>query len=271
MQLKKLFRSRILQLVLAIYGVTGLVLWYLQERLLFHPVPLPASHTFRFKQPHREVQVRLNEKDVLHLVQFYPSDTSRVRGIVLYFHGNRENIGRYAPFAELFTQEGYEVWMPDYPGYGKTTGERTEQRFYSDAALVYRMAAGRLAADSILIYGKSLGTGVACELAGRQPCKKLLLETPYYSIPALAWYHFPLYPASRMSRYRFSNYEHLAHVQAPVVIFQGTHDRIVPYRHAATLRPLLKPGDRFITIKGGGHNNLATFDFYRQQLRAALR
>lgn len=261
---------RWVQVVFAVYAVTGIVLWHLQERLLFHPTPLAASYKYRFSLPHQEVVIRLNETDQLHMVQFYPPDRSRKKGIVLYFHGNRGNINRYASFVPLFTQQGYEVWMPDYPGYGKTTGLRTEQRMYSDAALVYKMAVKKVSSDSIVIYGKSLGTGVATELASHSHCKLLLLETPYYSIPDLARHHFPIYPTHRMSRYLFPNYEYLPNVKAPVVIFQGTRDRLVPYRHARQLAPLLKPGDVFVTITGGGHNNLSEFEMYREKLKAAL-
>lgn len=262
---------RVLQVLLAVYGVTGVVLWHLQEQLLFHPTPLSADYTFTFSLPHKEVSIRLNETDRLHLVQFFPPDSMPRRGIVLYFHGNRENVNRYASFVPSFTKEGYEVWMPDYPGYGKTTGLRTERRMYQDAALVYKMAAKQVGSSSIIIYGKSLGTGVATELASRVNCKRLLLETPYYSIPELAFHHFPIFPTERMSKYEFPNYVHLPNVKAPVVIFQGTRDRLIPHRHAVRLVPLLRQNDLFITIPGGQHNNLSAFALYRRQLQMALR
>lgn len=262
---------RLLQVLLAAYAVAGVVLWHLQEQLLFHPTPVAADYKFSFSLPHKEVSVRLNETDLLHMVQFYPDERIRRKGIVLYFHGNRENINRYAAFVPIFAQQGYEVWMPDYPGYGKSTGVRTEQRMYQDAALVYKMAARELRSDSIIIYGKSLGTGVATELASQYPVKRLILETPFYSIPDLAWHHLPVFPTRRMSRYYFPNYLHLPNVKAPVVIFQGTHDRLVPYQHARRLERLLKQQDWFVTIPDGRHNDLATFELYRQKLRAALQ
>jgi uncharacterized protein len=267
---KRKILIRALKIILSVYGVSGIVLWHLQEKILFHPTPLSTGYKFSFQQPNREYLIPLTEDSRLSFVRFFPTDTQHVKGVVLYFHGNRENINRYARFAGDFTAAGYEVWMMDYPGYGKSTGALTEERLYSDADQIYRMAAKRISSDSILIYGKSLGTGIASELASRRNCKRLLLETPYYSMPALAMFHFPIFPAKRMLRYQLPTYACLPQVKAPVTIFQGTKDRIIPYRHAKRLLPLLKPGDEFVTIEMGSHNNLADFPYYHMKLRALL-
>ena len=267
---KQLSWFSIFKIVLSVYAVTGIVLWHLQEKILFHPTPLSSHATFEFEQPFREYLLPVSDNSRLSIVRFFPADTLHKKGVVLYFHGNRENINRYARFAEDFTSVGYEVWMMDYPGFGKSTGSLTEERLYKDADIIYRMAAGSVSSDSILIYGKSLGTGIAAELASRRNCKRLILETPYYSIPALAWFHFPLFPVKQMLRYEFPTYACLPRVKAPVTIFQGTRDRIIPYRHAKKLLPLLKKEDEFVTIEQGNHNNLSDFPYYRLKLRAVL-
>jgi alpha-beta hydrolase superfamily lysophospholipase len=266
---RKLIRA--LQVTVAIYCVTGIVLWQLQESLIFHPTPLAADYQFWFEQPFREVLLPLDEKDRLSIIQFKTPDTTHIRGIVLYFHGNRENINRYEKYAPNFTKHGYEVWMIDYPGYGKTTGKKTEQRFYKDAALLYKMASVKISNDSIIIYGKSLGTGVASELAAQNECKRLILETPYYSISSLGWYHFPIYPVERMCRYKFPVYVYLQETKATVTILHGTKDQVIPYRHAKKLVNILKPGDEFITIQGGQHNNLNDFELFHQKLDSVLK
>ena len=85
-----------------------------------HPKRLPPDYKFQFNFPFKEINIPFNKKDNLNLVQFFPDQVSK--GVVLYFHGNRENINRYAKYAANFTKHGYEVWMTDYPGFGKTTG-----------------------------------------------------------------------------------------------------------------------------------------------------
>ena len=99
--------------------------------------------------------------------------------------GNKENVERYARFVPLFTRKGYEVWMPDYPGFGKSRGERNEKKLYSQAWQVYRLVNSAYHSDSIILYGKSFGTGLATYIASGNHCRELILETPYYSIPAL--------------------------------------------------------------------------------------
>lgn len=257
--------------IILLYGFIGFTLYYFQERFLFHAEALPADYTFQFDVPFKEVSIAINSHDTLSLVQFLPTDTAVKKGIVIYFHGNRGNINNYAKYAALFTRDGYEVWMPDYPGFGKSTGVITEKLILSEATEVYKLAHSRFAEDSIIVYGKSLGTGPACYIAATQSCKRLILETPYYSIPSLFGSYAPIYPAEWMSRFKFSNGAWLKKVKAPVTIFHGTSDRVIFYRNASRLRKELKPGDEFITIEDGGHNNLADFPQFTETLRALLK
>lgn len=265
---KRIFN--IIKILIVVYCLGGIALWQLQDKIFLHPKKLKAGYVFNIAVPHKEILLQLNENERLHFMQFFPADTNHVKGIVLYFHGNRENINRYAAYANNFTKHGYEVWMPDYPGFGKTTGEFTEERLYSDARLIYKMAAKRFTAYSIILYGRSLGTGVATELASENNCKRLILETPYYSIPSMAAAHFPIYPTSRMMHFKFPVYEFLPLVKAPVSIFHGTDDEVIPYRNSIRLKALLKETDEYISIEKGRHNNLANFDLFYQKLDSLL-
>jgi pimeloyl-ACP methyl ester carboxylesterase len=272
MQLKTKRRLKnALKIIVALYLVGGVALWYLQETIFFHPKKLHAGEPFRYEGPHEEVNIPVDESSILNFVKFFPADTSSTKGIVLYFHGNRENINRYAAASAYFTKHGYEVWMPDYPGFGKTTGKFREERLYDDAHTIYKLAAKRFSPDKMIIYGRSLGTGVATELVSSQPCKRLILETPYYSLKELAGAHFPMYPVQFLVRYQFPLYEYLQTVKVPVTIFHGTKDGVIPYKHSSRLKPLMKKGDEFITIENGGHNNLAAYDLFQQKLDSLLR
>jgi hypothetical protein len=193
------------------------------------------------------------------------------KGVVLYLHGNRDNIGWYEPFAANFTKNGYEVWMMDYPGYGKSTGPCTEPRLYEYATQLYVLARSRFGADSITIYGKSLGTGIATWLASRKNCKQLVLEAPYYSMTALAGYYFPIYPVGRMIHTKLPTGQYLAKVIAPVTILHGSSDWIIPHSNAEKLAAVFKPADRLITIPGGSHNNLNDFPLFHQALDSLFR
>jgi uncharacterized protein len=259
-----------LKIIAMVYVLGGIALYFLQDFILFHPVSLKRNHQYDFTEPHRDISIPLNDKDTLNLIDFFPADAGK-RGIVLYFHGNKKNISWYAKYIPHFTRHGYEVLMIDYPGYGKSTGKLSEQKLYDWASLVYTIANKKFAADSIIIYGKSMGTGIASQLASLRPCKKLILETPYYDFPSVVSHYLPIYPVQRMIHYKLPTFQYLPAVKAPITIFQGTDDWLVTYSNAKRLAPLLKKGDEFVTVEGAGHNNLYTYRLVTQKLDSLLR
>ena len=264
---RKIYRVAIV--VTLIYCSIGIALYHLQEKLLFHPELLPKDFQFKFGIPFKEVNIAMNKTDTLNLIQFFPRD-SAPKGIVLYFHGNKGNVIRFAKYAANFTKNGFEVWMPDYPTYGKTTGKLTEENMYAQAKEVYKLAHSKFSADSIFVYGRSLGSGVAAYISAKEDCAGLILETPYYSIPDLFSSYAPIYPTNRMSHFKFPVGEYLKEVKAPITIFHGTSDQTIPYREAKKLKKVLKRGDEFITIENGTHNNLNDFPLFYEKLDSAL-
>ena len=252
-----------------LYGLIGIGIYYLQDYILFRPVKLPLGQPYQFSQPHKELNIPYDDQTNINIVQF--TTTAAPKGVVLYFHGNRTNISRFAPFAPNFTGNGYEVWMIDYPGYGKSTGPLTEQRLYQFAAQLYTLAAGRFTKDSIVIYGKSLGSGIASWLASRKKCRQLILETPYFSLTSICQHYFPVYPVTQMIHYKIPQYEYLQQVIVPVTILHGTSDWVIPYSNAAGLKPFLKPADKFVTIDGAGHNNLNDYPLFHSTLDSLLQ
>jgi len=258
-----------LKIAAVVYILCGTGLYFFQEKILFHPGELPADYRFNFRQPFKEIDLAVNAEKNLSIVQFTVPD-SVCKGVVLYFHGNRKNIERYAPFAVNFTRNNYEVWMMDYPGFGKSTGTRTEQIVYADAATLYQMARARFSKDSIIIYGKSIGTGVAAQLASVRNCKRLLLETPYYSIDALMRHYAFIYPVSWLTNYHFPTCNYLNKIEAPITLFHGTNDEVVPYCQALRLAKE-NPGVELVTIEKGKHNNLNDSPLFHQTLDSLLR
>ena len=264
MNKKKLWRA--FGILLGIYVIGGVVSYFLQDLIIFHPKKLPFNHSFHFNQPFKEINISPDGQRNLNIVQFLPG--KKIKGIVLYFHGNMTNIERYARFATYFTSNDYEVWMIDYPGYGKTTGKRNEKTMYEDALLFYKLARERTPAENIIIYGKSLGTGVASYLASSKSCKKLILETPYYSMTSMSQTYVPIYPA-RLLRYTFPTNEYLKAVKVPVIIFHGTEDEVIPYKQSLKLKKQF-PWIDLVTVPKGKHNNLYQYRAVIQKLDSLL-
>ncbi|MBN9379838.1 MAG: alpha/beta fold hydrolase [Chitinophagaceae bacterium] len=261
--MKKKILFRWAKVLILLYCIIGIAVYYLQDKLLFHPVAVDRQTDYHFTQPYNEVNLTYNKETNLNIIQF-KSDTPK--GAVLYFHGNKENVSHYAAYAADFTRHGYEVWMMDYPGFGKSTGKFSEEDLYKYALVLYKLARSRWAPDHIILYGKSLGTGVAAQLAAVRDCRRLILECPYYSMTSLARRYLFLYPVGSILHYKFPTNEYLPAVTAPITIFHGTDDGVVSYSNASRLKALLKPGDEFITIDGGGHNDLHNFSEFRKRL-----
>lgn len=259
-----------LQTLLVIYFSIGFLLYYLQDWFLFHPEKMERTEGWYFDMPFQEVDVPYNGTDTFNMVRFLTKDSAR--GVVIYFHGNRQHIARYAKHAPLFTAAGYEVWMPDYPSYGKSTGRRSEALMNLQAEMVFRMASRQWPANQIVVYGKSMGTGPASHVATRFPVQKLMLETPYPSIPAVMKRFAPIYPMEILSHYKFPVRENLQQLhKTDILILHGTKDGLIPYEMASKLKTVLKPTDRFVTITGGEHNNLADYPAFQQAIRERLR
>lgn len=261
---RKKILYRFIKLFVLIYAVVGLLLYYLQDSIFLHPEIIAQDAKFNISQPYKELTIPYRKDVSMSVVQFTAKQP--VKGVVLYFHGNRDNIERYASQSEMFTKHGYECWMIDYPGFGKSKGTFSEQEVYDWALTTYKLARARFSRDSIVIYGRSLGTGPASQLAAIRDCKFLVLETPFYDLPSLVSHYLPVYPVYRMIKYNFPVHDHLQKVTAPVVIFHGDSDWTTPLSKAKRLKKYLKPGDEFVLIEDGSHNDLATFEIFKNKI-----
>ncbi|MCY7291906.1 MAG: alpha/beta hydrolase [Ferruginibacter sp.] len=259
-----------IKVILLIYATIGIVLFYLQDKFLFHPKKLAAGYQFKFDGKFEEMNVPFNEEDTMNLIKFLPENEPS-RGVVIYYHGNMNNVEHYAAFTKPFTKNGYEVWMEDYPGFGKSTGEITEKKLYDQAWQVKRMADAKFGTDSIIIYGKSLGTGIAANVASRSKANMLILETPYYSIPSLFSSYAFIYPNQMMSNYKIPTYSFVEEVAYPVIIFHGTKDRVIPLRSAKKLLAVLKKTDKFITVNGATHQDINAKPVYYSAIDSLLK
>lgn len=256
-------------ILLLLYLLLGWIFYANQAHFLFRPVTLATSASLQLAEPHEEISIPINQTDTLHLTKLLTTQKP-AKGAVLYFHGNRNNVTWYARYGKLFTNNGYEVFMLDYPSYGKSRGELTEKKMYDWAAIVYTIARKTYSAQQLIIYGKSLGSGVAAQLAAKRDCQLLMLETPYYDLPAVLSQYAPIYPFHWLLHYQFPTYAYLKNVTAPILLIHGTADGVVTYKNAVRLSKILKKGDALLSIKGGSHNDLYQFPIFQATLAQRL-
>lgn len=261
------FKSIMIYL-LALYLLLMAGFYFFQHLFFFHPKPLTSDYAFHFKQKFVEKPIKPDVNTITDIVRFLPADSAR--GVVLYFHGNRDNIERYAPYSEIFTRHGFECWMVDYPGFGKSTGKLTTGSMQLQALQTYLLARSMFKPENIVVYGKSMGTGPASFLASTRPCSRLILETPYYSLSSLARHFAPILPVGWLIKVDFDNGDALQSVDVPVTIFHGDDDHTIPLSNAEKLKAVLKPSDKFINIAGGHHNGLTEFPVYKTTMDSVL-
>jgi pimeloyl-ACP methyl ester carboxylesterase len=261
-----------LKISFALYIIVCLILYFLQEKILFLPVVLDKNHRYQFYSQwikgFEEHFLESQEGGNLNLIWF---KVAQPKGVVLYCHGNAGNIQRWANIVDDLMKYGYDVILWDYRQYGKSTGKLSEKNMLSDAQLVYEFAKQRFPENQVIVYGRSLGTGVATYLAALNTPQYLILETPYFSMPDVAGFHFPYIPYRLLLKYNFPSYQWIKDVRCPISIFHGTYDRTVPYLSGKKLAPLLKENDEFITIEGGDHNDLNTFLLYDEKIAQILQ
>lgn len=252
--------------LVTVYLLVGLLTYFFQDSLLFHPQPVAKDYHYPFEQSFEELNLP-HDGNNLNIIKFQPEESRK--GIVLFFHGNMNNVYHYSKYVDIFLRNGYALWMIDYPGFGKTTGKRTEAILYEQAEVMYTLAVKVASADSLVIYGKSIGTGVASYLASKAPCRRLILETPYRSIHAVASHYFPMYPVRRMIRYHLPTEQYLHRVGAPVSAIHGTNDRVIPYVESVKLKEA-HPTMQLITVAEGGHNNLSEYKNFQSAIDSLL-
>ena len=187
--------------------------------------------------------------------------------MIIYFHGNANNLKRWGKYSVNFTSLGYDVLMIDYRGYGKSSGIPTEELLYIDAVTIWKWVKNTFKYPKHIIYGRSLGAAVASNLAGKTDPDILIMETPFDNLNRA----LPAYLIPFKLKYKFRNCRHLPEVNCKKVIFHGTMDMLIPITSAKRLKPFLNEKDKMIIIEKGRHNNLDSFPIYHEELQNVLQ
>lgn len=243
------------------------VIYMFQERLIFFPDRDPPGTHYEFGIPVEEVLIPV-EGAQLHALWFR---RSQAKGVILYFHGNAGSLRTWGEVAPELVQYGYEMVMVDYRGYGQSTGTiQSEAELHADAAAVYEWVRQRYPEEQIVLYGRSLGSGLATRLAAVYQPALLILESPFYSVEAIARRQFPWVPPFLL-KYPLRSHEWIGQVRCPVVIIHGTNDSVVPFADGERLAHEVTAPLAFYPIVGGDHNNLITFSMYHHAIQVALK
>jgi uncharacterized protein len=258
--------------IVAVILMMGMVfmafsLYRFQESLIFFPEKLPLDYEFAFpKASFEEVTINV-ESAQLHALHFKSQNS---KGVIFYLHGNAGNLGSWGHVAFPFIDFGYDVFILDYRGYGKSTEKiESEKQLLEDCIQAYQYIEKQYRPEQIILFGRSIGTGPLIYIASQKYVSKVILETPYSSLIDLAKIHFPIIP-SILLKYKLNAIDWVRKVKAPIYIFHGTEDDVIPIEIGKRLSQSIQGEHEFNTIAGGNHNNLSEYQEYWDKMRRIL-
>jgi uncharacterized protein len=176
------------------------------------------------------------------------------RPTLLYFHGNAGNVSWRAERFRDVLDAGFGLLAPSYRGYPGSGGSPSEAALVADGLALFDWLAGR--ADGVVLYGESLGTGVAVAVAAERDAHALVLEAPYTATLDIAAEAYPWIPVRLLMKDPFPSRERIARVDEPVLIVHGKEDRVIPVEHGRRLFSLAREPKRLVILEGAGHAEL---------------
>lgn len=261
--------SKILLTVVIVIAACALLFYlcarWFERSVVFHPERYAEGSAWRMPKGGEDVWFKGASGERLH--GWYV----RARGVVdaetaphvIYFHGNGGNINTVGWMGEALSQRGFGVLLFDYRGYGRSEGSvRDERGIYedADAAYDYLVRERNVKPEQITLYGQSLGTTAAVDLASRKPCRAVILESGLSSASDMAALILPGVPSwiHRYGRNHFESAKKLAEVTAPVMVAHGSRDGTIPVEQGYKLYAAAREPKRLRIVENAGHNDLVS-------------
>ncbi len=257
-----------LLIFLAAIGMAGAVLWFQQEQLLFKPTVLAPETRLANAPDVKEVFIAVDgaRLSALHLKR------EGAKGLVFFLHGNAGNLQTWFINTDFYRQANFDLFMLDYRGYGKSTGSiASEAQLRADVQAAYATVAPQYAGRKVVIYGRSLGSGLAAGLAGdkrTRPPELTVLVSPYSSLVALTAEIYPWVPEF-LIRYPLRTDRLVGGIASPLLLFHGADDTFIAPIHSVALKAIA-PNAELVQVPGAGHNDVQNFPAYRERFAAAL-
>jgi uncharacterized protein len=235
---------------LALYGALVGLLFVAQRALLF-----PAGRDRMTAAEARLLgfaDVTLTTADGERIVGWFKAPEPG-RAAILYFHGNGGSLADRRERARLLTQDGHGLLIVSYRGYSGSTGSPTETGLREDARAAYDWLAGRVAPERIVLYGESLGTGVAVRLATERTVAGVVLEAPYSSTTDVARIGYWFVPVDWLMRDQFRSIDVIQTIGVPLLVLHGERDGVIPIALGERLYAAAREPKRFVRLPGGDH------------------
>jgi alpha-beta hydrolase superfamily lysophospholipase len=219
---------------------------------------LPVDYQFRFDRQFDEMRIAVPGASLDALLFRQPSP----RGLVFYLHGNGGDLTSWTTGLDFYRQINYDLFILDYRGYGKSTGRiESEAQLHADVRAAWEAIAPRYRDMPIVLFGRSLGTGLATKLATEVQPALLVLVTPFTSLAAAATLRYPFAPEF-LVKYPLRTDRIIGAVRSPVLLVAGTQDELTPLADSEQLKSLARSRVELLVIEGAGHNDIHRFPAY---------
>jgi len=271
MEVLKTFKFLTIVLLLFFVVIYILVVSYVyfnQVGMIFQSARLPKDFKFDYQQKFEELNIKSFDGINLNGLLFKAENS---KGLIFYLHGNAGTLETWGKIAKVYTKLGYDIFILDYRSFGKSEGEiENEEQLNKDVSVVYKKMLERYPENKIIITGYSIGSGLATILASHNKPKALILQAPYYSFTELSSSRVPFFP-NFMKKFSLETSDYLPKIKAPIYIFHGMGDQLIPFKNSIRLNALLKSDKSLFLLKNQDHIGINENEDFQNQLKIILQ
>jgi len=253
----------ILIILVIFYAFLCLAIYFFQHFFFFRPETLATHFKYQYAFPFEELNFEMEDGGNINAIHFQVPNS---RGVIYYLKGNSRSIKGWGKFAKDFVSNGYDFFMMDYRGFGKSRGKRSQEKLFSDAQFLYLWLRNHYPEEKIVVYGRSFGSGIAARVASWNKPRLLILDSPYFNFLYNAKRYAFFLPLKWLMRYDIRTDQYLKSISCPVHIMHGNKDRLISFSQSEKLKALYPDKITLHTIEGGRHNNLPDFSEFFEQL-----
>ena len=248
-----MFFIKFLISLIVIYIFICILAFFLQARLMYFPMKhifeLPSDYGIKYE----DIKIKTKDNILLHS-WWIPHEQNR--GVVLVCHGNGGNVSHRLHLVNAFQSLGFSTFLFDYRGYGHSKGKPSEKGTYLDAEAAYNFLINNKQVDpkKIVVYGESLGSAVAIELATRKEIGAIILEGSFTSVPDVAAESYFFLPVRWFIRYQYNSLAKINTLSIPILFIHSPEDDIISFKHGKKLFDAYNGEKEFLNTSGG-HND----------------
>ena len=264
--------TRIAASILIIYCAFTALLYFSQEKFIFFPQAVSAGKIKQIELKYKNAEeIALKTPDNVFIRGWLVKNgTAKQTPLVIYFGGNSDELSNMIELSQKFGS--WSLALINYRGYGLSEGKPGEKEFFSDALTIYDYFSGRADIDraNIVVFGRSIGTGVAVYLAKNRPVKGVVLVSPYDNIISLAEREFPYVPVGLILKHRFDSISVASSINLPLLVLTAEKDKTVPQEYSQRLAAKWGGPHETVLISGKGHDDINSSPLYWQSVNNFL-